>query len=173
MQASNWTKSSVSFVSRRLTVWAFSSTKMAWKQTLGKPRQSLNAWPHRRCRVAPFSRYGQLPRSLPSESVFSSPASPREGLLWMWGPPQISAVTKVKECWLLLQHLLTLIQTRLQQWVHTWAAMGFSTTVGADVSSYGLFCYDRPQANCSSDKHLRLIRNTTPLPEDVDESHAL
>ena len=36
-----------------------------------------------------------------------------------------------------------------------------------------VFCCDRPQATCSSDKHQRLVRNTTPVPEDVDASHAL
>ena len=42
------------------------------KENRGNPR---NAWSYSRCRVTPFSRYGQLPRSLPSESVLSSPAS--------------------------------------------------------------------------------------------------
>ena len=55
-----------------------------WRESRPKKNRSnpRNAWPYRRCRVTPFSRYGQLPRSLPSESVFSSPAShrtPREG----------------------------------------------------------------------------------------------
>ena len=44
------------------------------KENWGNPR---NAWSDRRCQVAPFSWYGQLPRSLLSESVFSSSASHR------------------------------------------------------------------------------------------------
>ena len=56
VQASSWTKRSVSFVSRRLTFWALSSTKMAWKQTQGKPRQSS------KCLIL---------QTLPSYAVFS------------------------------------------------------------------------------------------------------
>ena len=110
---------------------------------------------------------------------------------------------KSKRCWLLLQHLLTLIQTWLQQCMQMRAAMGLvqffckSTQMDsillpsflelsqrAKESMYKeikkmpslhlgvqeiwslpcwtphIFCCDRPQATCSSDKHQRLIRNT-------------
>ena len=81
-QTSSWTKRSVSFVSRRFTFWALSSTKMAWKQTQGKPRQSSKCLTLQTLPSYAFFGYGQLPRSIPSESVYSSPAShrtPREG----------------------------------------------------------------------------------------------
>ena len=80
--------------------------------------------------------------------------------VWMWGPPQISAAAKVKEMSTSAPTLAYFDPDKAK-------------TMGADVSSYGLFCCDRPQATCSSDKHQRLIRNTTPLPEDVDVPHAL
>ena len=129
VQASSWTKRSVSFVSRRLTLWALSSTKMAWKQTQEKPINPRNAWPHRCSRDTPFSRYGQLPRSLPSESVFSSPAShrtPREGQSVDVGAASDQCSRQSQRCWLLLQHLLSSIQTRLQQWLQMRAAMGLA-----------------------------------------------
>ena len=52
----SWTKRSVSFVSRRFTFGALSSTKMAWKQTQGKLRQSSKCL---------------TPQTLPSYAVFS------------------------------------------------------------------------------------------------------